>query len=74
MKSFIVILFSVLCIFARSVYDTSTVTLIYGVSHEPLTPTDTVTTKMYYKSGDKIYIKPLSGGELWAAWVKEIRK
>lgn len=73
MKKLILILMLAVGCYARSPLDTSTVLLRYGVSHEPMTRTDTVTTRMYYMSNNKFYIKPLGGGELWAAWVEEIR-
>jgi hypothetical protein len=51
-----------------------TTKLLYGVSNEPLTITDTATVRHYHKTGDGYYLLPLSGGELWAAWIKPIRE
>lgn len=46
--------------------------LLYGVSSEPMMPTDTV-TGTYHRSGDKMYIKAADGRNIFAAWVMEIK-
>jgi hypothetical protein len=70
---FVIILVTFIAVRA-GMLDTSNTLLRYGVSHEPLTFSDTVTVSKYYQSGNMIYLKTLTG-EIWAAWaVPENRK
>jgi hypothetical protein len=50
-----------------------TTTVRYGVSLEPLTSSDTVTVRHYHKTNDGYYLLPLSGGEIWAAWIQPVK-
>jgi len=50
--------------------DTIPRVIIYGVSNDPFTYTDTV-TGICRRSGDKMYIKTTDGRNIFAAWTIE---
>lgn len=65
-----------LCVLAGAGWGMSndTTTILYGVSNEPMTATDTVTVRHYHKDNNGFYLMPISGGEIWAAWIKPITR
>lgn len=70
MKHALLIISLAMGLFAMS---NDTTTVRYGVSLEPLTVSDTVTVRHYHKTNDGYYLLPLSGGEIWAAWIQPVK-
>jgi hypothetical protein len=67
-RALIAIVLCVSALTAGGIYDTIPEPIIYGVSHEPMMYTDTITGR-YWQSGSKFYIVPVKGKPFFAAWV-----